>query len=101
MSLKDKTIIRQWQFRSSTNPGIIYSTLMYNDGSASCNSPAWTRRVAKDGSRSCKHLISAGISPISISVPAGKAAPKAGQSLKHGQPATLTMRVVRAFNFED
>ena len=30
-------------------------TLQYADGSTSCDCPGWCRRVAADGSRSCKH----------------------------------------------
>lgn len=48
--------IRQvWQFRSDSNPDKEYETLRYVDGSTSCNCPGWTRRVAADGTRSCKH----------------------------------------------
>lgn len=48
--------IRQvWTFRSDSNPDIEYQTLQYLDSSTSCNCPGWTRRVAADGSRSCKH----------------------------------------------
>jgi hypothetical protein len=50
-----KTIIRVWTFASGSNPNIEYETLQYADGSTSCGCPGWTRRVAPDGSRSCKH----------------------------------------------
>jgi len=42
---------------SSSNPNKVYETLVYQDGSVSCNCPGWTRRVAPDGSRSCKHTV--------------------------------------------
>ena len=32
-----------------------YQTLLYADGSTSCDCPGWCRRVAGDGSRSCRH----------------------------------------------
>ena len=32
-----------------------YQTIVYTDGSLSCNCPGWTRRVQPDGTRSCKH----------------------------------------------
>ena len=32
-----------------------YETLRYTDGALSCNCPGWTRRIAADGTRSCKH----------------------------------------------
>ena len=50
-----KTISQVWTFHSDSNPDINYETLRYTDGSTSCNCPGWTRRVAADGSRSCKH----------------------------------------------
>src|ERR1700739_4256161 len=50
-----KTIIKVWTFPSDSNPSVQYETLRYQDGSTSCNCKGWTRRVAADGSRSCKH----------------------------------------------
>jgi hypothetical protein len=50
-----KSIHRVWTFASGSNPNVEYQTLQYADGSTSCNCPGWTRRVAADGSRSCKH----------------------------------------------
>ena len=50
-----KQINRVWTFPSDSNPNIEYETLQYPDGSTSCNCKGWTRRVAVDGSRSCKH----------------------------------------------
>lgn len=44
-----------WTFASDSNPDRVYQTLRYTDGTASCNCPGWTRRVAGAGSRSCKH----------------------------------------------
>ena len=50
-----KPISRVWTFPSDSNPEVQYEPLRSTDGSASCNCPGWTRRVAADGSRSCKH----------------------------------------------
>lgn len=50
-----KTISQVWTFGSDSNPDVQYETLRYTDQSMSCNCPGWTRRVAADGSRSCKH----------------------------------------------
>ncbi len=50
-----KPISQVWTFTSDSNPDINYETLRYTDRSMSCNCPGWTRRVAVDGSRSCKH----------------------------------------------
>jgi len=51
----NKQITRVWSFSSDSNPNIEYETLQYTDGKTSCNCKGWTRRVAADGSRSCKH----------------------------------------------
>ena len=51
----NKPIQRIWTFASGSNPDLEYQTLQYADGSTSCNCQGWTRRVAADGSRSCKH----------------------------------------------
>ena len=50
-----KPISQVWQFPSDSNPDKEYETLRYTDQSMSCNCPGWTRRVAADGTRSCKH----------------------------------------------
>ena len=50
-----KQITRVWSFASDSNPNLEYQTLQYTDGTSSCNCKGWTRRVALDGSRSCKH----------------------------------------------
>ena len=50
-----KPIQKVWTFSSDSTPDKEYQTLQYQDGSTSCNCPGWTRRVAQDGSRSCKH----------------------------------------------
>jgi len=51
----NKQITRVWTFASDSNPNIEYQTLQYEDGTTSCSCKGWTRRVAPDGSRSCKH----------------------------------------------
>ena len=50
-----KPILKVWTFSSDSNPDLEYQTLLYLDGSTSCNCKGWTRRLAPDGSRSCKH----------------------------------------------
>jgi len=50
-----KGIRATFLFDSSTVPNKRYTALLYEDGSTSCNCPGWTRRVAEDGSRECKH----------------------------------------------
>ena len=51
----NKSISEVWTFASDSNSDRDYQTLRYPDGTLSCNCPGWTRRVAGDGSRSCKH----------------------------------------------
>lgn len=50
-----KPIRQVWTFTSDSNPEFDYQTLLYEDGTTSCPCKGWTRRVAADGSRSCKH----------------------------------------------
>jgi hypothetical protein len=50
-----KNISQVWTFSSDSNPSVSYQTLRYVDGTTSCNCKGWTRRVALDGTRSCKH----------------------------------------------
>lgn len=46
-----------FEFASSSAPGVSYRVSVSDDGTRlSCNCPGWTRRVAPDGSRTCKHL---------------------------------------------
>jgi hypothetical protein len=47
-------IAKCWTFGSSSGSGT-YQTLLYVNGTTSCECPGWCRRVAADGSRSCKH----------------------------------------------
>ena len=41
-------------FQSSSSAEV-YQTLVYDDGSITCNCPGWTRRIV-DGVRTCKHV---------------------------------------------
>lgn len=50
-----KPIQKCWTFPSTSNPSKHYETLLYEDGSTSCNCPGWTRRVDPQGRRSCRH----------------------------------------------
>lgn len=40
-------------FQSATVPGKQYETILYTNGTASCNCPSWTKRRA----RQCKHTL--------------------------------------------
>lgn len=50
-----KRPVYAWCFKSSSS-GKLYQTIRYTDSSLSCDCPGWTRRVAPDGSRTCKHV---------------------------------------------
>lgn len=60
----NKTICKVWYFASDSNPGKEYETLLYNDGSLSCNCKGWCmkKKVDMNGQRSCRHtrLVEAG-----------------------------------------
>lgn len=53
--MSSKQPIYAWRFTSSSGDWL-YKSLLYDDHSMSCDCPGWTRRVAADGSRSCKHI---------------------------------------------
>ena len=52
-------ILHSKRFASSSTAGKFYTALMYKDAkkSTSCSCPGWCRRVATDGSRTCKHTV--------------------------------------------
>lgn len=50
-----RPITKAWTFTSDSSPDKTYETLQYDNGTTSCACPGWTRRVAADGTRSCKH----------------------------------------------
>lgn len=47
-------ISKCWTFVSSRGDRR-YQTLLYADQTTSCDCPGWCRRVAGDGSRTCRH----------------------------------------------
>jgi hypothetical protein len=49
----NKAIKKVWEFKSSSGSKT-YQTLLYEDGSTSCNCMGWTRRNPPEG-RNCKH----------------------------------------------
>ena len=52
-------VVYRKMFTSKSNPKNSYETLVYQDGSISCNCPGWTRRVdhSLGGLRECKHTM--------------------------------------------
>jgi len=53
-NMRNKKPVRYWTFESSSGSKT-YQAIFYDDSSTSCDCMGWTRRVAPDGSRSCKH----------------------------------------------
>jgi hypothetical protein len=47
-----------WEFASDSNPDKSYQTILYVNGTASCNCPGWTRHKAAGGGRTCRHIAS-------------------------------------------
>lgn len=73
-------IVHRIPAKSKTDPSKSYETLVYSDGSVSCNCKGWTRRVI-NGARSCKHtelvegmlktgVLTLGGTPRPVSLPA-------------------------------
>lgn len=58
-----RPVIRATYWFASSSGSGTYETLRYTDGTTSCSCPGWTRRVDKNGGRSCKHarMVEAGI----------------------------------------
>ncbi|MEA3210778.1 MAG: hypothetical protein QOE70_3835 [Chthoniobacter sp.] len=52
--MNNAAIAKSWTFVSSKGDKR-YQTLLYADGTTSCDCFGWCRRIARDGSRSCKH----------------------------------------------
>lgn len=50
-----KAVAKVWTFQSSSNGKVTHETLQYVDGSTSCGCPGWTKRVDRNGARTCKH----------------------------------------------
>jgi len=107
-----KTIIKSFQFRSSSNPNVVYSTLIYSDLSCSCNCKGWVLRCDTNGSRSCRHtqspevlaVIRPATGKVSTSGHAMVLIPKRTMTAtpaKHSAAAKVNTKIVRKFRFED
>lgn len=62
--MKKPIVIHTYRFRSSSGSGT-YETLLYSDGSTSCDCPGWTKRCV-NGFRNCKHTraVQSGMSAV-------------------------------------
>lgn len=53
---------KMWEFESNSNPAKHYQTILYANGTTSCNCPGWTRHKSYGGdpstSRTCSHVAS-------------------------------------------
>lgn len=80
-------------FCSSSNPDVEYQTLLYTDGTLSCECPGWTRRCV-NGVRTCKHVraIEAGATSQAARMvdyrkfPVGVLSVKTGKPVQQEQP---------------
>lgn len=86
-----------------------YQTLVYMDGTISCECKGWTRRVATDGTRSCKHTryVEAGmgnqhaIKVVEYSTPMPRQTPNRIAPQRAMQQPALPPRLGRVFDFEE
>lgn len=58
MIMPSKTIASLFVFRSDSDATKTYQTLVYQDGTMSCECPGWKfkKKLTPDGQRTCKHL---------------------------------------------
>lgn len=51
------TILTVWEFASESSPGKAYQTILYVDGTTSCECPGYIfkRKRTQDNGRTCKH----------------------------------------------
>ena len=90
-----KPVAHRWTFKSKSNPSQVpYETILYRDGTISCNCPGWTRRNA-NGVRECKHtlLIDEGIKNGTINTTGDAVAPVSAPRLRG--KSSSTVRTVR------
>ena len=45
-----------WDFESDSNPNKSYQSVLYTNGTTSCNCMGWTRHKQAGGDRTCKHV---------------------------------------------
>jgi len=115
--MSQKIIIQTAKFQSKSNPQKYYETRLYEDGTMSCNCPAWTLRTYPDGSRFCKHLIGAGFaspdempakqptrsfvwSPVKADADAAQK-PEVKKAASKEQPQATVQNALRRFAFDD
>lgn len=100
-----KEIASLFIFASESSPGKTYQSLLYIDGSTSCECPGWKfkRKTTPNGDRTCKHVrfIDAGMAEAHAVkvVRYSQAAPRAGLAI----PNLLTQArpTRRVFRFEE
>ncbi len=97
---KNKKITKTWQFRSSVDPSVHYTTILYDNGEVSCNCAEWKESVFANGKRICQHVIEAKLVPDTIKTPTTKEAAKKATA-QHGESAKVADVIHRRFNLED
>lgn len=94
--MTDARIAKSWWFKSSSNESKVYETILYTDGTTSCNCFGWTRRC-KDGVRSCKHtrMVESGIADSYCETSSGQLAPPAKKkAVKYDKMENLGRRKI-------
>ena len=95
-------VVKTWLFRSESSAGRVYQTLQRQDGSTSCDCPGWTKRVARDGSRTCKHvrLVALGLADEHAERFTGSGLPAPAPAARPVQPSS-GRKLGRAFDFSE
>lgn len=91
-----KPVKQIFPFRSKSDPKKSYECILYTDNTTSCNCPGWTRRVAANGTRECKHtqMVEGGLD--------GGRATQTILSTKKAVAATpVAITTGRRFNFDE
>lgn len=69
--MSNRVITAVRQFPSKSSPGKFYTVCQYDDGTSSCNCPAWTYKKG-DATRTCHHVRMAAVKAASILTPVAK-----------------------------
>lgn len=99
-----RTVSAVYTFASKSDPDKEpYQTLVYDDGTLSCDCPGWTRRRQADGSRTCRHVRAIELRDTSGAA-AGKVygpPPSPRQLVQQQLARVVPMESRRAFSLEE
>ncbi len=97
-------IKKVFPFRSKSDPSKSYECTLYVDNTTSCNCPGWTRRVAANGTRECKHtqMVEGGLDGGAATKVLVTGTLRDGQSRLRGvtKPQAQVQQTGRKFNFD-